>query len=159
MGAHSPDLYASSTTPSSRSPSPTPTSNLGYLVAIALGQPHWWVVPEQSGRTAKVMSTSVGLIGVGLMGQGIAKNLLQHGFPLTLLDHPGNQPTDQLTAAGAHLVDSPAAVAARAEVIILVVTGAPEVEEILLGARGVLAALRPGATVIDCSTSTPETTE
>src|SRR4051794_17575013 len=104
------------------------------------------------------MSTSVGLIGVGLMGQGIAKNLLKHGFPLTLLDHPGNQPTDQLTAGGAHLVDSPAAVAARTEVIILVVTGAPEVEDALLGERGALAALRPGATVIDCSTSTPETT-
>lgn len=104
------------------------------------------------------MSTSVGVIGVGLMGRGIAGNLLQKGFSLTLLDHPGNQPTDDLVAGGAQLVDSPAAVAARADVILLVVTGAPEVEAVLLDERGVLAALRPGAIVIDCSTSTPETT-
>lgn len=105
------------------------------------------------------MSRRIGLIGVGLMGQGIAKNLQKHGFPLTLLHHPGNQPTDDLVAGGAQLVHSPAEVAAASEVIILVVTGAPEVEAVLTGERGVLSSLRPGSIVIDCSTSKPETTQ
>ena len=104
------------------------------------------------------MSIRVGLIGVGLMGQGIAKNLLKKGLPLTLLRHPGNQPTEQLVAGGAQMVDSPAAIALAAEVIVLVVTGAPEVEAVLLGEQGLLSALRPGSTIIDCSTSKPETT-
>jgi len=105
------------------------------------------------------MSMRIGLIGVGLMGQGIAKNLLKQGFSLTLLHHSGNQPTADLVADGARLVVSPAEIAAVAEVIVLVVTGAPEVEAVLTGERGLLAALRPGSTVIDCSTSKPEVTE
>jgi len=101
----------------------------------------------------------IGLIGVGLMGQGIAKNLLKHGFSLTLLHHSGNQPTEHLVAGGARVVNSPAEVAAVADVIVLVVTGAPEVEAVLVGERGVLSALRPGSTVIDCSTSKPAVTQ
>ena len=44
---------------------------------------------------------SIGLIGAGLMGQGIASNLLKHGHALAVLEHPGNQPLDALRAAGA----------------------------------------------------------
>ncbi len=105
------------------------------------------------------MSTGIGLIGVGLMGKGIARNLMQRGFALTLLDHPGNQPTEDLVQGGARMVASPAEVAAASDVILLVVTGAPEVEAVITGARGVLGALRRGATIIDCSTSKPEVTQ
>src|SRR3954447_6312546 len=44
--------------------------------------------------------TNVGLIGVGLMGHGIAKNIARAGYPLSVLEHPGNQPLDDLKAAG-----------------------------------------------------------
>ena len=43
----------------------------------------------------------VGLIGVGLMGHGIASNILKHGYPLRFLSHAGNQPVDDLVAGGA----------------------------------------------------------
>jgi 3-hydroxyisobutyrate dehydrogenase-like beta-hydroxyacid dehydrogenase len=102
---------------------------------------------------------NLGLIGVGLMGHGIAANLLKHGHALTLLDHPGNQPTADLVAAGARLATTPAAVAQAADTVILVVTGSPQVEAVLLGEGGVLQGLRPGSLVIDCSTAIPSSTE
>ena len=92
------------------------------------------------------------------MGHGIAGNLVRRGWPLLFLGHPGNQPVDDLLAAGAQSAGSAADLAARSDVVILVVTGAPEVEAVLTGPGGVLDGLRPGATVIDCSTSLPGTT-
>ncbi len=100
---------------------------------------------------------TVGMIGIGLMGHGIARNVLKHGFPLTILDHPGNRPSDDLVAAGAGVRQTPAEVAAEVDVVILCVTGAPQVEAVLTGAQGVLTTLRPGTILIDCSTSLPET--
>ena len=102
---------------------------------------------------------TVGLIGVGRMGHGIAANLLKHGWPLVFLDHPGNQPTDDLVSAGARSVRQVAGIAAQCDTIILVVTGAPQVEAVLAAKGGLLETLRPGTAIIDCSTSLPETTK
>ncbi|MCZ2095104.1 MAG: NAD(P)-dependent oxidoreductase [Anaerolineae bacterium] len=100
----------------------------------------------------------IGMVGVGLMGHGIATNVLRHGYPLAFLEHAGNQPTADLVAAGARPVSSGAALAAVCDVLILCVTGSPEVESVLLREDGVLAGLRPGGTVIDCSTAIPSST-
>ncbi len=100
----------------------------------------------------------VGMIGVGLMGHGIAASLLRHGQSLAFLAHPGNQPTDDLAAAGARPMASAAALAAASDAVILCVTGSPEVEDVLLREDGVLAGLRRGAVVIDCSTAIPSST-
>lgn len=100
---------------------------------------------------------AVGMIGIGLMGQGIAKNIVKRGYPFALLDHPGNQPIAELTAAGARVCRTPAEVAAQADVVVLCVTGAPQVEAVITGANGVLAGIAPGAIVVDCSTSLPDT--
>jgi 3-hydroxyisobutyrate dehydrogenase-like beta-hydroxyacid dehydrogenase len=82
---------------------------------------------------------NIGMIGIGLMGHGIASNLVRRGHALTVLDHPGNQPLDTLRAAGAvEVVGSAREVAQRAEVLILVVTGSPQVEAVLTGPAGVL---------------------
>ncbi|WP_038212984.1 NAD(P)-dependent oxidoreductase [Xenophilus azovorans] len=102
--------------------------------------------------------TPIGMIGIGLMGHGIATNLVKHGHPLTVLEHPGNQPLDALKAAGAKSVASIAELTAAAEVIVLCVTGSPQVEAVLLGDGGVLASLKPGTVVIDCSTAIPSST-
>lgn len=101
---------------------------------------------------------TVGLIGVGRMGHGIAANLLKHDWPLVFLEHPGNQPTGDLEAAGAKSVEQIADIAAQCDTIILVVTGAPQVEAVLAGQGGLLETLRPGTMIIDCSTSLPEIT-
>jgi 3-hydroxyisobutyrate dehydrogenase-like beta-hydroxyacid dehydrogenase len=47
------------------------------------------------------MKKKIGMVGIGLMGHGIASNLLKHGYALAVLEHPGNQPLDALKAAGA----------------------------------------------------------
>lgn len=105
------------------------------------------------------MKKRIGIIGIGLMGHGIARNVAKHGYPLTVLEHPGNQPLDELKAAGATTETRAAALAAGADIIILCVTGTPEVEAVLTGEDGVLKGLRPGTVIIDCSTAVPASTE
>ena len=100
----------------------------------------------------------IGMVGIGMMGHGIATNLLKHGHALALLEHSGNQPLDALKAAGAVSFTSAAELAARSEVVILVLTGSPQVEAVLTGPHGVLAGLKPGSVVIDCSTAIPAST-
>lgn len=104
------------------------------------------------------MTPAIGLIGAGLMGHGLARNLLRHGHPLSVLQHPGNRPLDELLSLGATIRTTPAAVAREAAVVILCVTGSPQVEEVLTAPEGVLAGLRPGAVVVDCTTAIPEST-
>jgi 3-hydroxyisobutyrate dehydrogenase len=101
----------------------------------------------------------IGVIGVGLMGHGIAKNIQQTGWPLAFLDHPGNQPTDDLKNGGATSFETCAELASRCDVVIICVTGTPQVEDVLFRADGVLAGLRPGGVVIDCSTAMPDSTK
>ncbi len=105
------------------------------------------------------MKQTIGMIGVGMMGHGIARNIARHGYPLVVLEHAGNQPLDELRAAGVTTVTSASALAAAVDVVILCVTGTPQVEAVLLGAGGVLEGLKPGAVVIDCSTAVPSSTE
>lgn len=101
----------------------------------------------------------IGMIGIGLMGHGIASNLVKKGNALTVLEHPGNQPLDDLKAAGAKSVASPKELAAQVDVLILCVTGTPQVEAVLTAEDGVLKGLRPGTILIDCSTAVPTSTE
>ncbi|MGH6933020.1 MAG: NAD(P)-dependent oxidoreductase [Dongiaceae bacterium] len=100
----------------------------------------------------------VGFIGVGLMGHGMAKNIVEKGFPLTILAHRNRQPVDDLVGRGAVEARSPAELAARSDLIFTCVTGSPQVEDVILRADGVLAGLRSGAIVADASTAEPDST-
>jgi 3-hydroxyisobutyrate dehydrogenase-like beta-hydroxyacid dehydrogenase len=100
----------------------------------------------------------VGLIGVGLMGHGIAANILKAGYRLSFLEHAGNQKVADLVARGAVACGSGAALAAQCDVVVLCVTGSPQVEDVLFRPDGVLAGMRPGLVVIDCSTAVPAST-
>ena len=102
---------------------------------------------------------NIGMVGIGLMGHGIASNLVKHGHALGVLEHAGNQPLDGLLAAGAQAFSSAAALAARSDIVILVLTGSPQVEAVLTGEGGVLQGLKPGSVVIDCSTAIPSSTQ
>lgn len=104
------------------------------------------------------MKQRIGVIGVGLMGHGIAKNIAIKGWPLTYLRHPGNQPTKDLDDAGAKGADSTAMLAEGSDIIILCVTGSPQVEDILVGSGALLDALQPGMIIVDCSTANPMST-
>lgn len=104
-------------------------------------------------------STRIGMIGIGNMGHGIALTLVGKGHPLAFLEHPGNQPVDDLVAGGARPAASIAELVAASDVVILCVTGTPQVEAVLLGEGGVLASLRPGMVVIDHSTAIPSSTQ
>ena len=106
-----------------------------------------------------MMKKKIGMVGIGLMGHGIASNLLKHGHELAVFDHPGNQPLDTLRAAGAQVMNDLAALVARSDLVILVLTGSPAVEAVLTGSGGVLAGLRPGTVVVDCSTALPASTQ
>ncbi len=125
----------------------------------SLGQ---WLYLAQKQPAQKVTMTThgkIGMIGIGMMGHGIASNLLKHGHPLTVLEHPGNQPLDALLTAGARTVSNAKALAEQVDVIILCVTGSPQVEAVLLGEQGVLQGLKADSIVIDCSTAIPTSTE
>ncbi|MBT2773890.1 NAD(P)-dependent oxidoreductase [Halomonas sp. ISL-60] len=104
-------------------------------------------------------SRQVGIVGVGLMGHGIASSLLRAGHQISFLEHPGNQPVDDLLEAGATMLSSGREVAQNAEVVILCVTGSPQVEAVLFEPNGVLEGLKAGGVVVDCSTALPSSTE
>lgn len=103
------------------------------------------------------MQANLGLIGVGLMGFGIASNLVRKGHCLTVMAHAGNQPLDELTSHGVKVVDTAEQVARQSDILMLCVTGSQQVEAVLTGEHGALQGLQPGAIVIDCSTSLPQT--
>ena len=104
------------------------------------------------------MTKRIGFIGVGLMGHGMAKNLLEKGFPVTAMAHRNRAPLEDLTARGAQEAADPKALAEASDIVIICVTGAPQVEAVAYGEAGILAAARAGLTVIDCSSSEPATT-
>ncbi|QNI02408.1 NAD(P)-dependent oxidoreductase [Halomonas sp. SH5A2] len=104
-------------------------------------------------------SRKVGIVGVGLMGHGIANSLLRAGHEVCFLEHSGNQPVDDLMASGATALSSGREVAQNADVVILCVTGSPQVEAVLFEPNGVLEGLKPGSVVVDCSTALPSSTE
>ena len=95
--------------------------------------------------------TNVSLLGLGIMGSGIARNILKAGFPLTVYNRT-KEKAASLLDAGAHWADSPAAAAKDADVIISVVSDDDASREVWLGAQGALPALRSSAVAIECGT-------
>ncbi|MBC8120173.1 MAG: NAD(P)-dependent oxidoreductase [Burkholderiaceae bacterium] len=100
----------------------------------------------------------IGFVGIGLMGHGMAKNLLAKGHPLAFKVHRNRDNLADLTAAGGVEVADARALTAASDIIFFCVTGSPQVEEIIYGADGLLPAVRKGMLVVDCSTSEPAST-
>ncbi len=101
---------------------------------------------------------TVGFVGVGLMGHGMAKNLVSKGWPLVVLGHRKREPVEHLKSLGAREAATPRELAAQCEIVHQCVTGSPQVEATLRGADGLLAGAKPGTAIIDCSTSNPVST-
>jgi 3-hydroxyisobutyrate dehydrogenase-like beta-hydroxyacid dehydrogenase len=98
---------------------------------------------------------TVGLIGVGLMGHGIGKNIVEKGFALNVIAHRNRGPVDDLVSRGAKELKSAQEIAAASDMVILCVTGTPEVE---VAMAGVLAGAKKGLIIADCSTAVPDST-
>ena len=98
----------------------------------------------------------VGFIGVGLMGWGMAKNAVEKGWPLLVVAHRKREAVDDLVKRGAREVASVAEMARQADVIVLCVTGSPEVEA---NVDIIRRRARPGLTILDASTSEPASTK
>ena len=103
------------------------------------------------------MAQRVGLIGLGIMGKPMGRNLLKAGFPLTVFNRSPAS-AEELKQAGAARAMSPAEVARNADVVITIVTNSPDVEQVVLGKDGVIEGAHDGMVLIDMSTISPDVT-
>jgi hypothetical protein len=101
---------------------------------------------------------AIGFIGVGLMGHGMAKNMLEKGYALTIVCHRNRDPVDDLVQRGAKESKTPENVAECSDIIFTCLNSSPDVEDVILRPDGVLAGARPGTIVADASTSDPAST-
>ncbi|HEV2299135.1 MAG TPA: NAD(P)-dependent oxidoreductase [Candidatus Acidoferrales bacterium] len=100
------------------------------------------------------MKPRVGLIGLGLMGSPMARNLLKAGFPLIVWNRTRER-AEKLGREGAKVANSAQEAAAEAEVLITIVSDPSALEQVLFGANGALAALKRGSVLVDSSTVSP----
>lgn len=100
------------------------------------------------------MKPKVGLIGLGLMGLPMSRNLLKAGFPLTVWNRTPEK-AEGLAREGAKVANSPQEVAASSDVLITIVSDPPALEQVLFGANGALAALKKDSVLVDSSTVSP----
>ncbi|KGF67092.1 3-hydroxyisobutyrate dehydrogenase [Hoeflea sp. BAL378] len=99
---------------------------------------------------------TVGFVGVGLMGHGMAKNIVEKGYPLTVHAHRNRAPVEDLLGRGATEAASLQEMAGVSSMIFLCLTGSPEVTAAVAALK---PGLRRGSVIIDCSTSDPTVTE
>jgi len=102
---------------------------------------------------------TIGFIGVGFMGHGMAKNIVEKGWPLIVMGHRNWVPVDDLVGRGAGEAASPKSMAEQADIIHICVSNSPQVESLIRGPDGILASGKKGLIVIDCTTSDPVSTE
>ena len=105
------------------------------------------------------MTERIGFIGLGIMGGGMARNLLKAGFDLTVWNRTAER-MQPLVEAGARPAKDPADLAAACDIVIMCVSDTPDVQAVILGDTppGVLHGLQDGALVIDMSTISPSAT-
>ncbi len=104
------------------------------------------------------MAKKVGFIGLGMMGNPMSKNLLKAGFELTVWNRTASK-MKEIVESGAKPATCAKEVAEKSEVAITMLTGSLDSEEVILGEKGVLEGMKPGAVVIDMSTISPGTSK
>ena len=96
----------------------------------------------------------VGYIGLGLMGKSIARNILKAGFPL-VVHNRSRGAVDELVAEGATAASSPREVAAQVDVVFTNLPDTPDVEQVVLGGKGIIEGAHDGLVYVDNSTIKP----
>ena len=99
----------------------------------------------------------IGFIGLGIMGIPMAGHIMGAGYPLSVFNRTKGK-ASALADKGAAVLDTPAEVAKVSDIIIVMVSDTPDVEQVLFGEGGVYEALAPGKVVIDMSTISAEAT-
>jgi 3-hydroxyisobutyrate dehydrogenase len=100
----------------------------------------------------------VAFLGLGIMGSRMAANLVRAGFELTVWNRTRARAEAFSTEHGAHVAATPAAAASASEIVITMVVDGPQVEQMLLGAEGVVEGGPQGVLCVDCSTIGPTAT-
>ena len=101
-------------------------------------------------------TTRVGFIGVGLMGHGAAKNIIERGgYPLAILGHSNRRPVEDLIHRGAREASGLGELARDSDVLILCLPSSNEVESLVYSNDGILANMKRGSVLIDTTTADP----
>ena len=103
------------------------------------------------------MTSEIGLIGPGIMGAPMARNLMKAGHKLWIYARRP-EAVAALVKEGAHACASPAEVARHAQVIFSIVSDTPDVEQVIFGDQGIASGARPGTVIVDMSTISPTAT-
>jgi hypothetical protein len=101
---------------------------------------------------------TIGFIGLGFMGVGMAANLVKKGHPLWIKGNRNRAPVEELLALGAQEASSLHAMAEVCDIIHLCLPDSPQVEDILRGPDGIMASGKKGLIVIDATTADPGST-
>ncbi len=101
---------------------------------------------------------TVGFAGLGIMGRGMAMNVLCSGHDTVVWNRTASK-ADALVEAGAVLAKSPVDLAAQCEIVMICVSDTPDVQDVVFGVNGLAEGLEPGALIIDHSTISPEATK
>ncbi len=96
----------------------------------------------------------IGLIGLGIMGKPMGKNLLKKGYDMTVFDL-NKAAVEELCQAGAKSTESIRDLAANCQVILTMLPNSPQVKSVVLGDGGVLETVKPGSVLIDMSSISP----
>lgn len=96
----------------------------------------------------------IGFVGLGLMGNPMAKNLLKAGFYLTVYNRTAGK-TKELGKLGAHTAPSPEELAKKSDVVITMITAGADVEEVLFGKKGIVKGTKKDLIIIDMGTIGP----
>ncbi|MEJ8561726.1 NAD(P)-dependent oxidoreductase [Yoonia sp. GPGPB17] len=107
-------------------------------------------------QESEMAKENIGFIGVGLMGHGMAKNMLSAGHAVTVIAHRSRTSVEDLISHGAKEADNLVALAEASDIIHICAPGSPQVEAII---AGLMPGLRKGCIIVDCSTSDPTSTE
>jgi len=99
----------------------------------------------------------LGFVGLGVMGGGVARRLLDAGHSVTVWNRT-REKAQSLLDAGAEWGESPREVAERSEIVFTMVTNTAAVQDVTEGPDGILAGLAPGKVYVDMSTASPANT-
>lgn len=101
------------------------------------------------------MTSQIGFIGLGIMGRGMVKNLVEKGHSVTVWNRTPERSESLKSDLKVSIATSPQTLAANSDFVLICVSDTPDVESVLFGKDGVAAGIRRGKTVVDLSTVSP----